>query len=251
MGKKQKRRPRRVFLEGFDSYNEEYAAWKLTTIVKRLVGIFEVSQATFAGPPEHLPAAVGLEGYSLVQYAAQYDNSIPASPEEPISGAGCTMALRDPYGKIVPVVFVRADVCAVDRHGEMAENRHPQFDDLVRLAVLLHELGHADDIAKGVNFNHAALEIDLPAAEAYAHAFVCRQARRNYYPLLLNLYLENVERMARSGREVDRVGAELFLQATNISALRAWIAKRQTPAGLTQLLERCGRAEEIIRMYSD
>jgi hypothetical protein len=250
MGKKQKPRARRIFLEGIDSYSEEYAAWKRTTIVKRLVGIFEVSQAAFARP-ENLPAAVGLEGYSLVQYEAQYDNSVSFSPDQPTSGAGCTMAVRNPYGKIVPVVFVRADVNAIGDRGQITKKKHPQFDDLVRLTVLLHELGHADDIAKGINYDHAALKIDLPSAEAYAHRFVCRQAQRNHYPLLLNLYLENVERMAESDREVDRVGAELFLNSADVSALRGWIAERQTRAGLTRLLEHSGRAEEIIEKYCD
>jgi hypothetical protein len=56
----------------------------------------------------------------------------------------------------------------------------------IRLAVLMHEMGHADDIARGINYDHQALSLDLVGAEVYAHQFVCTHAGRNTYRLLLD-----------------------------------------------------------------
>jgi hypothetical protein len=113
--------------------------------------------------------------------------------------------------------------------------------------ILLHELGHADDISKGINYDHQTLSVDLPAAEAYAHAFLCKQAQRHNYPALLGVYLENLERMAGSDVDAQRAGAERFLEDGKADELRAWIAERRSPAGLEELIERSGRAEEILR----
>jgi hypothetical protein len=242
MSKKQKRRPRRAFIEEIDSYSDEYASWKKTKLVKRLVGVFEVPQEQFALPYEELLASLGLADYTIVRYAAEYD-SAPGG-DEPITGTGCTIALRNVYGKIVPAVFVRQDVQAV---GETSQPQHPQFADAIRLLVLLHELGHADDISKGINYDHETLWVDLPAAEAYAHAFLSKQAQRHNYPALLGVYLENLERMARSPDDAQRLGAERFLANGKADELRAWIAERKSQSGLMELIERSGRAEEFIR----
>ncbi len=239
MGKKKKRPgSKRVFVEGIDSYCDEYEYWKKTTIIKRLVGIFEVAEEQFRRNLEDLLASVGLSAYSVVRYTSEYENK--PGGDEPISGTGCAVAVQNVYGKIVPVVFVQKDVKSV---GEESEEEHPQFSDSVRLLVLLHELGHADDISKGINYDHRELTVDFAEAEAYAHAFVCKQAQRNSYPVLLSLYLENVERMAKSEHDAERVGAEHFLQNGKAEELQRWIAERRSQAGLRKFLEKSRRGD--------
>jgi hypothetical protein len=129
--------------------------------------------------------------------------------------------------------------------------KHPLFRDAVRLMVLLHELGHADDISKGINYDHDHLQVDLAAAEAYAHSFVCSQAQRNGYPLLVRMCLDNVERMVTSQRDDERAGSELFLKTHDVAALRSWIAERTSPAGVERVIEESGRADEIVRAADD
>ena len=51
---------------------------------------------------------------------------------------------------------------------EYADNEQA---NLLRIAILYHELGHADDFKKGINFNHHTLTFHLPKAEEYADAF--------------------------------------------------------------------------------
>ncbi|MDB5336777.1 MAG: hypothetical protein JWN70_2396 [Planctomycetaceae bacterium] len=65
---------------------------------------------------------------------------------------GFCCAIRDNDNRIKPVVFVRQNiVLATD--GDNAE----EVKAALRLLVLLHELGHAEDIVKGVNFNHTSI----------------------------------------------------------------------------------------------
>lgn len=241
--KTKKRRAKKEFIESFDSYCDEYRYWKESTIVRRLVGIFEVPKAQFDLDREELLRRVGLADYSLVRYATEYETEV--CRQEPISGAGCTVAVRNVYGRIQPVVFVRSDVEAVGLAPELAEAADPQFLDSIRLLVLMHELGHADDISKGINFDHKQLSIDLAGAEAYAHRFVCKHARRSNYPSPLTMYLENIDRLAKSEHDAERVGAELFMQNEDVAGLKAWIEERLFLAGLRRLVEQSGRVEEI------
>jgi hypothetical protein len=246
MGKKKKLRPRKTFVDGIDSYGDEYDYWKKTTIIKRLVGVFEVPEAEFEKPIDELLGVVGLDGYTVVKYTADHDNKV--TNDKPSSGAGCAVAIRDVYGKIAPAVFVKSEVVSVSKvTGEVSTEVHPQFDATVRLLLLLHELGHANDISRAINYDHTNLKIDLAAAEAYAHEFVCKQAQKNNYTLALHLYLENVDRMAKSELVAERVGAELFLNTRDVAGIRDWIAERRSPAGRKRFLEQSGRAEEIHR----
>jgi hypothetical protein len=246
MKRKAKRARKKFFVEGFDSYGDEYARWKRTRIVKRLVGIFEISEEQFRLGFDNLPLAVGLHGYSIVQYLTEYDNTLRG--DEPLLSAGCTIALRNQYGKIAPVVFVVKSELPI---GDGRGLRHPLFRDSLRLLVLLHELGHADDISKGINYDHDQLHVDLAAAEAYAHGFVCKQAQRNGYPLLLRMCLENIERMALSQRDDERAGCERFLKTHDVAAMRSWIAQRTSPEGVERVIEISGRADEIVRATDD
>ena len=165
MSKKKKPRSRKIFIEGMDSYCDEYEFWKKTTNIKRLVGVFEMPEEQFCLGLEDLLASAGLGHYRVVRYTSEYDNT--PSGSEPISGTGCAVAVRDVYGRIAPVVFVRSDVQSVGDGNKTIDEHHPQFGDSVRLLVLMHELGHADDIAKGVNYDHKELKINFAAAEAY------------------------------------------------------------------------------------
>ncbi len=249
MRKKKKRRPRKTFIEALDSYCDEYEYWKRAAFIKHLVGVFEVAEAQFQLGLEGLLLAAGLGDYSGVLYTSDYDNT--GSRDQPISGTGCAIAVRDIYGRIRPVVFVCSDVQSIEENGEANEGNHPQFADSVRLLVLIHELGHADDISKGINYDHEQLKIDLGAAEAYAHSFVCKHAQKNNYTLLLEIYLDNVERMAQSEDDSERVGAELFLQSGDASTIRAWIVERRSQIGMDKFLEKSGRANEIRRKSKD
>ena len=238
-----KKPPGSTFIEGFDSYSDQYREWAKTTIVKRLVGIYQVPKAQFCQHVDELLASVGLGDYSVVVYQTQHDSS--QRGDEPIVGTGFTVAVRNVYGKTVPVVFVRDDVGPVA--GETDNEQTPQFADSVRLLVLLHELGHADDISKGINYDHAALTIDFAGAEAYAHAFVCKHAQRNNYARLLGTYLEDVRRMAESDHDALRVGAERFLRDADVEKMQAWVAERKTVAGMKKYVEQIGRLEEIAQ----
>ena len=225
MGKKKKPRPRKAFIEGIDRVRDEYKYWKKTNIIKRLVGIFEVTDEQLRLNLDELLLAVGLDGYSVVRYKSDHDNTVGG--DKPFSGTGCAVAVRNVYGKVVPVVFVGSDVQSVSNSGEISEEKNPEFEAAIQLLVLLHELGHADDISKSINYDHNALKVDLAGAEAYAHEFVCKQAQKNNYSVLLELYLQNVDRMAKSAIAAERIGAELFLKTRDVAGWRGWIAERR------------------------
>lgn len=50
----------------------------------------------------------------------------------------------------------------------------PGFEGICTSVLLLHEVGHADDMRKGINFNVKKKTVDLLGAEIYAETFAIR-----------------------------------------------------------------------------
>jgi hypothetical protein len=74
---------------------------------------------------------------------------------------------------------------------------------MLKLAILLHELGHVSDFEQGINYSNQ--EIDLQNAEVYAHHFACRALIRGKYRIALGWYLQQLEELARFDRSAKSV----------------------------------------------
>lgn len=77
------------------------------------------------------------------------------------------------------------------------------------IATLLHEMGHVDDIEKGINLR-LGVKVDSVAGEIYANRYAIRRMRRQNLLLPLGLLILNVLRQARDSPEdsVDREAAK-------------------------------------------
>ena len=113
-----------------------------------------------------------------------------------------------------------------------------------KLLVLMHELGHAEDISRGVNYNHDDLTVDMVATEVYAHTFVLRYARRLDYRLALRDYIGNIEDQLISNNDAARLSAERVLNEVNIGDFKR-AAKDRTDNEINRALEVSGRMKEF------
>lgn len=161
------------------------------------------------------------------------------------TGAGYTVAVRDQYGKPRPIIFLRQDVNASPANVEEEQN-HPDFEAVVKLLVLMHELGHADDIAKSVNYNHENKSLDLVSAEAYAHAFVCRHARRIGYRLALGTYLDNIEQGLAADDPSVKLPAQRAVETLDLPSLREFA---KINGNVEQRVRRSGRLTEVLEHF--
>lgn len=215
---------RLIFLDGLDSYAAEYEKWKRTRIVESLLGVFELSDDLFydATDADRL-AHVGLEDHRAVLFESGYE-SAGAPCDKDAKASGFASSVVDQSGTIRPVIFIRARI-DVDDLGDNSSDDAKTRDEVthaIRLLVFLHELGHAEDIAKGVNFCFADRTLDLVRAEVYADVFACGQAKRCNYRLALGHYLDHIEGRLQSEIDYVRAAADLFHQEIDVPGMKAW-----------------------------
>jgi hypothetical protein len=236
------------FIEGFDSYSEEYNKWKRFEIVKRLIGVFELPSDVFhSSTLEEMIAHVGHSDCKVIYYQTDFDNAKTSEKESSVA-TGCTCAVRDTFQRVRPIVFIRSQVNS-SGDDECNPNIRSEAEDGMRLLVLLHELGHAEDIVREVNYRHEALRIDIIGAEVFAHEFVCRYAKRLGYRLALGHYLRDLEEAQSSPNDVVRLSAQRALASMDMEALKAAcsMADYDSQAGIRRMLERAGRLDEFIK----
>ncbi len=217
-------RERSAFREGLDSYVTEYERLKRTPIVESLIGIYELDDATYGLTPAEQLEHIGLTDHSIVSYNSD-DNGEPDQHDADPKAAGSTSAVRLPSGAIRPIIFLRNRV-VVDDDGEQTEEETEQNVAFgIRLVLLLHELGHAEDIALGVNFDHDRRTLQLVDAEAYAHRFVCRETKKRNYRLALAHYLDDIEGKLESGVEYVRLAAQKLHEEIDVPQLKEFAEK--------------------------
>ena len=215
-----------VFLEGVDSYVTAFQHLKRSPIVKALKGIYELNDDSFYNLTlEKKLDHIGLIGHSIVYYDCEHDYEREHHADAAAKGTGSASAVLDSSGNIRPIIFLRDRVDVDERDEESDENIKIEVAHAIQILVLLHELGHADDIAKGINFNHDERTLDLIGAEVYAHRFACTQAKKHNYRMTLGYYLENIDDGLKSETEYVRLAAERFCAENEVAQLRDFAAK--------------------------
>jgi len=215
-----------VFLEGIDSYVSAFDKLKRSAIVKSLKGIYELSDDAFYKLTlEQKLEHVGLNGHSIVYYNCEHDNEKDHHANSTAKGTGSTSAVLDPSGNIRPIIFLRDRIDVDESNEESDDGTKIEVAHAIQILVLLHELGHADDIAKGINFNHDERRLDLVAAEIYAHRFACTQAKKHNFRMALGYYLENIDEGLKSETEYVRLAAERFCAENDVSQLKDFASK--------------------------
>lgn len=241
---------RRPFIDGYDSYAEEYERWKRMDIVKRLVGVCELSDEQYAKDTQNLLAEFGFASYRQLLYDAEVENEYVGDPtggggDTRVSGSGWTSAVKDQYGRVRPIIFVQGNIPISDK-GEPEEAHHSEeIAGVVKLLVLMHEFGHAEDISRAVNYDHVALKLDIVAAEVYAHKFVMRHTKRLGYRLALRQYIDSIEEHLHSGNAAARLAAERFFNDVNSEEYKR-SARDRTERELQRDLQASGRLKEFL-----
>ena len=114
-----------------------------------------------------------------------------------------------------PVVFVKQSVTDDKR-----------FDRLLRYGLVLHELGHANDMIKGVNFRKGS-PVSLQAAEAYAEVFCLRRlndTKDEMSEVTRNLFAARLCRMNGAGTFKQGI-YDAAIQQMSRGKLSKWASK--------------------------
>ena len=128
-------------------------------------------------------SASGLLVDRILSFKAE-DDAI-ANVYSKLSGDGCTILVSS-NGIAKPVIFLKQKM-----------HEHTQLNNCFRLGVLLHELGHADDMIRGINYK-SGQAIDLARAEAHAEVFCLRRLnslKNPYAEIARNIFARRLAKM--------------------------------------------------------
>lgn len=149
---------KRAFLDGVGSYGNEYRFWIKFSPVKSLLGIFELEDCDyFNSSTQDLMPRFGFGACEQLFYKVDTNNESTSVDEDKDIFGGWASAVKDVHGKVRSIIFIRAGLPAF----ECREEPTPEAAAAVKLMVLLHELGHADDIHKCINYNHELHWMDI------------------------------------------------------------------------------------------
>jgi hypothetical protein len=240
----------RPFIDGYDSYADEYDRWKRMNVVKGLVGIFELDDGDLDKDIKDLPPKLGLGIYKQIFHTVEVDNSVKMNAPN-VKGSGWTSAVKDNYGRVRPIIFVGKNVRLDSDHSSIDEQGERTRDSsgVIQLLVLMHELGHAEDIARGVNYNHVDVTLDIVAAEFYAHRFVLLNARKLGYRFALKNYIDHLELGLNSANDAVRLSSERVMSELDIAKFKE-ASQERTNTELKIAFEKSGRLKEFLRSLS-
>ena len=150
----------------------------------------------------------GYGQYILLNWVAHSADEYYSKVQQ--SDGGYTQALQDKAGGFHSIVFIKT------RKGDRWALAG------INIAVLCHELGHVDDMGKGINFR-SGNPVDLVSAELYAHTFACTELMRQRFRGPLAYYLTDMlSQLKRSDAKLVRLAAIAFLESSEYEGFRVW-----------------------------
>lgn len=242
--KQKKQHPTGPFIDGLDSYAEEFRKWKLAIAVRGLVGIYEFNEARYYSTSLEEKLALTSHPECEVLYYDVAVSNEESGKDQSRGGTGFAVAVRDQYGRVRPMIFLREEIRRED--GTIEDDA--EVIGVYKLFVLLHEFGHAEDITKGINYSHDTLSLDLVKAEVYAHEYACRHARKNGYRLGLAYYVDAIERAQESEEDSVRLPAIKFFEKHDQKDLRKHCSMSELSSNskIASLMRRTGRMKDVL-----
>lgn len=230
---------RRSFIEGIDSYQTELQRWIADPPIRHMVGVHVLPREQFVLPLKEKLAIVGMPHLEPINYTTTVNR---VEPEQRANGAGFCAAVRDQYKKIRPIVFVQKEIDLT--LGEFADEIRAAF----RLLILIHELGHAQDILERKNFNHDIPSVDLIGAELFAHRYVFRQCRTHGFYKLTYQYLKELKDQAGFACPVMSQSARAAVEDLPPEELQRYSQPGGVPPDFLMRIRKAGRWAEWERM---
>jgi len=163
------------FYDFLDSYVDEFNRTCIAAKSEHpsLLGIHEVDDSLYYKQPLDWTkfGYRGLESITL-----QFDRDLPdygRKKGDAANMAGYTHAFRDEQKNLRTVVLIRRSI-------KLPHFEHREYKYALKVASLLHEIGHVEDFERGINFDLATNRLDIIEAEVFANLFCLdRLLKRN------------------------------------------------------------------------
>lgn len=219
------------FYDYLDSYLDEFQ--RIATAAKKehpsLIGIHEVDDRTFA-TSENNWSQLGCGDLRQVFFNidGNYSDYGAASPDANLCGS--MTAFLDSDQNVRSVILLRQTVKGTVQHRELKY--------ALKLASLLHEIGHVQDLERGLHFDVVAKHFDVIEAEVFAHLFALKEMAQRSFRQSFNMLVDGLRDTIPKGGYGAEV-AEKVLQRLPAYQLIDWhpvfFSQQPTPEELKKL----------------
>lgn len=209
-----------AFIEGLDSYIDAYKKIKKDAFLEHrsLLRIIECDDDTFYDMSfEDILARHSLDEYKrvvmttldrdedVVDEHTRGDNGLLNEKRQRAEGTiitGYTCCVEGNNTRR-SVICMKASVGGVTDQNILSA---------MKIGALLHEIGHVDDIERGINWQYDN-KLKWVDAEVYAHHYACKRMMESNYFVPLGQYIDGVRKMKDDGDKHARLGASRFLES--------------------------------------
>ena len=229
----------RRFFDGIDSYQTEIEAWIKSPGVPGLIGVFPLPEEQYNLPGSEKLQTLDRSDLQLIDWKSDIPPE-ESSSAEVIRAAGCCCGVIDQFANVRSIVFLREEV-------HITEGEHAAaVADGIRLILLIHELGHAQDMYEQTNFCHKTKRLKHTSAEAYAHRYVINTCRKIGYRIPLCYYLNCMVEQSKSSCPVLSTSAKEALNCISQKELSSYLAYEMPPIEQQEaMMKKAGRWKDF------
>ncbi len=188
-----------------------------------LLGVHEVDDAVFSGSEKHWPK-LGYGDLQQIFFGIEEDVSDYETVSPDANLCGSMSAFLDPNGNLRTVILIQQSVRA-------SAVRHREFKYAMKIASLLHEIGHVQDLERGLNFDAPGRHLRIVEAEVFAHLFALEEMARRNLAESLNVLVRGLQNAIPQGGYLSEVAKKVFGRSPTYQLVK-WqkvISARLTP----------------------
>ena len=218
------------FYDYLDSYADEFH--RIADAAKAehpsLLGVHEVDDIIFAENEKNWSRL----GYGdLQQIFFNLVDDVPDYGTESLDAnlRGSMSAFLDKDGNLRSVILISQSVKATVQHRDLKY--------ALKIAALLHEIGHVQDLEQGCNFNVPAKRLRVIEAEVVAHLFALEQMAKRYLVKSFQMLADGLRDAIPKGGYVSNVAERVLerLPSYQMVDWQTFIAAPPTPEEVKKL----------------
>ncbi|MNF80956.1 hypothetical protein D3C84_632100 [compost metagenome] len=150
--------------------------------------IHNIPSDQMLSPVEERLAELGIPYDEVIYFTPTEDEEHNTVYGQHICAAGATsFFLKD--GTANSTIFMNGNI------GKLTNTEDSELENILKYIFLIHEIGHAEDFNKQINFHHTTRKVDLVSAEAYADIFTLKHLKSSKNPamkLARKYYCKNI-----------------------------------------------------------
>lgn len=139
--------------------------------------IHHIPSDQMLSPVEERLTELGISYDEVIYFTPTEDDERSTSYGQHICAAGTTSFFLK-NGSANSTIFMNSNI------GKLTNSEGSELENIFKYIFLIHEIGHAEDFDKQINFHRATRKVDLVSAEAYADVYTLKYLKSSKSPAM-------------------------------------------------------------------